>query len=185
MQISEVIELRNKLKAGNNWPLVVRIDNAFRIIDESNSCQFTKWDDANGILYVYSLADPTTATSPRNTGNTISLFAVPYENIQSMETVIHLKDLGTSIDSIGCISNEWKDRIIRLFTKILHPDLVNLSRSDINKATGLVDGYKALDDSDDYYEGRYTQSFAETRRMAEHNAYAAKVAAEKEKQNNN
>ena len=50
---------------------------------------------------------------------------------------------------------------------------------DINKAMGLVDRHKALNDNDDYYAGRYTQSFAETRLMAERNAYAEKVAAEK------
>ena len=44
---------------------------------------------------------------------------------------------------------------------------------------GLVDGQKALNDDDDYYAGRYKQSFQETRMMAEHNAYAEKVAAEK------
>ena len=81
-----------------------------------------------------------------------------------------LKTLPESIDSIGCISNEWKSRIIEIFKTALNPDLVNLSARDINKAMGLVNGEKALNDNDDYYNGRFTESFAETRAKAAHNA---------------
>lgn len=179
MDKDQVIKMRDALKAGRNWPLMVYIDNSFKIIDESNVLQFTKWDDENGILYNYSLTDPNMERSPSNVGGTISAFATNYEFIQSMEVArINLKDLGTSIDSLGCIDSVWKERIIERFRVALNPNLANLSRSDINKAMGIVDGQKALNDNDDYYAGRYAQSFKETRPMAERNAYAEKVAAE-------
>lgn len=180
MEKSQVIKMRNALKAGKNWPLVVYIDNLFKKIDESNSLQFTKWDDENGILYHYSLTDPILERSPSNIGGSISLFATDYEMIQAMEVVrMNISHLGDSIDSLGCISDEWKKRIIDRFNIALDPNLVNLSRSDINTAMGVVDSQKALNDNDDYYAGRYAQPFKETRPMAEHNEYAKKVADEK------
>lgn len=189
MDKAQVIKMRDKLKAGKNWPVIVYIDNLFKKIDESNVLQFTKWDDENGILYHYSLTDPNLERSPSNIGGSVSLFATDYEMIQAMEVArININHLGDSIDSLGCISTEWKERIIKRFETALNPKLVNLSREDINKAMGLVDGQKALNDNDDYYAGRYAQSFAETRPMAKHNEYAEKVAAEKaaaEAKNNN
>lgn len=177
MTKEQVIKMRDTLKAGKNWPLIVYIDNAFRNIDESNVLQFTKWDDENGFLYSYSLTDIIKDNSPSNIGGGVSLFATDYEHIQSMEVAkINIKDLGTSIDALGCISAEWKQRIIDRFNLALNPNLVNLSRSDINKAMGVVDGQKALNDNDDYYAGRYKQSFKETRPMAERNAYAEKTS---------
>ena len=180
MEKSQVIKMRNALKAGKNLPLIVYIDNLFKKIDESNVFQFTKWDDMNGILYSFSLTDPGLERSPSNIGGTVSIFAVDYEMIQAME-VPRLNDdlLGTAIDSLGCISNEWKQRIIDRFKTALNPNITTLSASDINVAMGVVDGNKALNDNDDYYAGRYKQSFAETRAMADHNAYAEKVAADK------
>lgn len=182
MEKSQVIKMRDALKAGKNWPVIVYIDNLFKKIDESNALQFTKWDDEKGILYHYSLTDPTLEHSPSNIGGTISLFATDYEMIQAMElAVLKIDDLGESIDSLKCISPEWKERIIQRFALALDPNLVNLSRSDINKSMGLVNGHKALDDRDDYYAGRFAQSFAETRPMADHNEYAEEVAKEKAK----
>ena len=179
MDKNQVIKMRDKLKAGKNWPLIVFIDNAFRNIDESNVLQFTKWDDENGILYSYSLSDPIKDNTPSNIGGGISLFATEYECIQSLEVAwIGIEDLETSINSLGCISEDWKKRIIERFRIALNPQLVNLSSADINKAMGMIDGQKALNDKDDYYAGRFTQPFAETRPMAERNAYADKVAAE-------
>ena len=179
MEKDRVIKLRDTLKAGKNWPLMVYIDNTFRIIDESNVLQFTKWDDENGFLYNYSITDAN-MNNGNNTTDTISVFATDYESIQSMELArIGLNDLGTSIDALGCISSEWKERIIERFKIALSPNRVNLSRTDINKAMGLVNGNKSIDDSVDYYAGRYPQPFAETRSKADHNAYAEKVAAEK------
>ena len=163
MEKANVIKVRDKLKAGKNWPLLVYIDNTFRLINESNALQFTKWDDENGMLYSYSLTDPRLEKSPSNAGGGISLFAVSYENIQAMEVVrMNLQDLGNSIDSLNCISTEWKERIIKRFEMALNPDVVNLTARDINKAMGVIDGKKALNDNDEYYENRFTQSFAET-----------------------
>lgn len=186
MEKDQVIKMRNALKAGKNWPVIIYIDNLFKKIDESNTFQFTKWDDENGILYHYSLTDPNLETSPSNIGGSISLFATDYEMIQAMEVAcIGIDQLDTSIDSLKCITSEWKERIVNRFKTALNPNLVNLSREDINKAMGVVDGQKALNDNDDYYAGRFTQSFAETRPMAKHNEYAAKVAAEKAEENKN
>jgi hypothetical protein len=186
MTKDQVIKMRTKLKAGKNWPLIIYIDNAFRNIDESNTLQFTKWDDEEGILYSYALSDPIKDGSPSNIDAGVALFATDYEMIQSMEVVrINIEDLGDSIDSLGCISDEWKGRIIKRFELALNPNLVNLNRSDINKVMGVIDNQKALNDDDDYYAGRYTQPFKETRTMAERNAYAEKVAKEKEEATNN
>lgn len=180
MEKSQVIKMRNALKAGKNWPVVVYIDNSFRIIDETNVFQFTKWDDENGILYNYSLAHPLLDSSPSNVGGGVSLFATDYENIQSMEVAkINIDDLDASIVSLGCISEDWKDRIVNRFKTALNPELVNLSNMDINKSMGVIDEQKALNDNDDYYNRRFTQPFAETRPMAERNAFAEKQANEK------
>ena len=163
MEKADVIKVRDKLKAGKNWPLIIYIDNTFRLINESNTLQFTKWDDENGMLYSYTLTDPRLERSPSNIGGGISLFAVSYEHIQAMEVVrMNLKDLGDSIDSLNCITKEWKERIIKRFELALNPDVVNLTARDINKAMGVVDGQKALNDNDEYYENRFTESFAET-----------------------
>lgn len=163
MEKADIIKWRNTLKAGKNWPLIVYIDNTFRLIDESKVLQFTKWDDENGILYNYSLTNPILDDSPSNIGGTISLFSVAYEHIQAMEVArMNLTNLSDSIDSIGCISEEWKKRIIERFEKALNPQLVNLTARDINKVMGVIDGQKALNDNDEYYENRFTQSFAET-----------------------
>lgn len=174
MEKADVIKLRDRLKAGKNWPLIIYIDNTFRLINESNVLQFNKWDDENGILYNYSLTDPIKEKSPSNIGGFISLFAVPYEHIQAMEIArLTLDNLGDSIDALGCISDEWKQRIIERFKTALNPNLVNLSARDINKAMGVIDGKKALNDNDDYYDGRFTEPFAETRAKAEYNAAIA------------
>ena len=180
MEKSQVIKMRDALKAGKNIPLIVYIDNLFRKIDESNVLQFTKWDDENAILYHYALPDPGLEHSPSNIGSAISLFATDYEMIQAMEApAINFKDLGDSIDSLKCIAPEWKERIIERFRLALNPDMNGLTHENINKVMGVIDGHKALNDNDDYYAGRYTQPFKETRMMAERNAYAEKVAAEK------
>lgn len=180
MEKSQVIKMRNALKAGKNLPLIVYIDNLFTKINESNVFQFTKWDDDNCILYSFSLTPPGMEECPSNVGGTISVFATDYEMIQAMEVAaLPIELLGTSIDSLGCISDEWKQRIIDRFKTALDPNIVTLSAADINKAMGVVDGHKALNDNDDYYAGKYMQPFAETRPMADHNAYAEKVAAEK------
>lgn len=177
MEKDRVIQMRDKLKAGKNLPLIIYIDNLFKKIDESNVFQFTKWDDENGILYNYSLTDPNLEEYSSNIGGSIEVFATDYEMIQAMAVPrLNLNDLGTSIESLGCISDEWKQRIIDRFKTALDPNTVILSREKINKAMGVVDGHKALDDSVDYYTGKYPQPFAETRIMADHNEYAKSVA---------
>ena len=182
MDKERVIELRNKLKAGKNLPLIVYIDNAFRIIDEANVLQFTKWDDDNGYLYVYGLTDNNMGRP--DIGDGVSLFAVDYESIQSMEVPrMDISCLEDSIDSIGCIGDEFKKRIVNGIKSALNPNLVNYTRADINKAMMLADNNKAIDDSVDYYTGKYPQPFKETRMMAEHNKYAESIKATEKTEN--
>lgn len=183
METSKVIAVRDALKAGKNLPLTIYIDNAFRIINENNKFQFTKWDDENGVLYNYALTNPNIASSPSNIGGEMSLFAVSYESIQAMEVIrLPFNELPNSIDSLtksgAVISDEWKNIIINRFSKALNPNLVNMSPTDINKASGIIDGQKAVNDNDDYYNHKFTEPFAETRPMAERNEYAKKVAEE-------
>jgi hypothetical protein len=185
MTKEQVIKMRNALKAGKNLPLIVYIDNAFRNIDETNVLQFTKWDDENGFLYVYSVSDPIKDHSPSNLTGGVSLFATDYECIQSMEVArINIDDLERSIDWLDCISTEWKQRIIERFKLALNPQLTSISSSNINEVMGVTDGNVAMNDNDDYYAGRYTESFAETRAMANRNEYAEKVAKEQQTENN-
>ena len=159
MEKADVIKVRDTLKAGLNLPLVIYIDNTFLLIDESKTFQFTKWDDENGILYNYALTNPIKEQSPSNIGGSITLFAVGYEHIQAMEVSrLNLTTLEKTIDSIGTISKEWKDKIIKMFAGALEPNRAELSAKDINTLMGA--GF--LNDKDDYYNGRFTQSFAET-----------------------
>ena len=180
MTKEQVIKMRTVLKAGKNWPLIVYIDNAFRNINEANALQFTKWDDENGILYHYSISDPIKDHSPSNLDGGVSLFATDYEMIQSMEVAnIRLDDLGASIDSLNNISDEWKQRIIERFKLALNPNKAFISREEINKAMGVIDNHKAINDSDDYYNNRFTESFAETRAAANRNEYVENLAKAK------
>ena len=176
MENSDIISLRDTLKAGKNLPLRIFIDNAFQIIDESNKFQFTKWDDTNGILYSFKMVHLNMDRCPNNKHQSISLFAVPYEIIQAMEiSTLPISDIGTVIDSIkdnGCtFSDEFKKAIIHTYTEVLAPDRITLTPSDINSILGP----NVVNDKDDYYYGKYVESDKETQRYREHNKYVDEV----------
>lgn len=160
------IKVRNTLKAGKNLPLIVYINNSFRTIDETSVFQFTKWDDDAGILYLYSLVNPITSQIPSNIGGELSLFAVSYDTIEAMEVArLPYSELENSINSLinvggVTISDTYKKHILNMFKTALTNN-PNLTRTDINKAMGIIDGNKALDDGDSYYAGTYKESFKE------------------------
>lgn len=186
MEKNTLIKARTALKAGKNLPLRIIINNLHRIVNEANIFQFTKWDDDNEILYVYSLPDPVNLKSPSNKDGAICLLAEPYEYIEALELAsFPLSELENSLNSLiaagASISDETKERVIKLFNAIYDPRNVNLGPTEINRIIGTVDGRLAVNDNDDYYEGKFKQSFAETRSTAANNAY---VDSLKDNENN-
>lgn len=172
MEPDKVIRMRNALKAGMNLPVKVLINNTYTIIDEGAVGQFTKWDDENGILYSYRLTDMQSDTSPSNVSQTVSLVAIEYNAVEGMEvSALPYKYLSKSIDSLtsqgATIADEFKNRIISVFGQLLRTDMYDLTHEDINK----IVGYDALNTNDDYYAGRFKESFQETRPMDERNKY--------------
>lgn len=165
-----VISTRTALKAGHNLPLKVYSDNNFAIIDESLPLNFTKWDDANGILYSFRLASFDQSRMPTNSDNAISVVAVSYDFIQVMEVApMPLKffnELVSTIKASGvAFSNEFRDQIRYNFEEALHKDRWRLAPNDINAMTGTT----VMDDSDHYYAGKFNESFKETRTYAKRN----------------
>ena len=172
MENEQVISLRDTLKAKKNLPLRIFIDNSFQIIDEGNKFQFTKWDDVNGILYSFKMVHLNMDKSPNNKHQAISLFAVPYEVIQSMEiSFLPIDEVSNVIDSIrtsGCqFGEDFEKVIIHTFKEVLAPDRITLTPSDINSILGP----NAVNDKDDYYYNKYIESAKETQRYKEHNNY--------------
>lgn len=175
MEKSEVIKLRETLrKTGSkqNTPLRIFSNNSFTIIDESNIFEFTKWDDANGILYSFKLINPNNDKHPNNKSGAVSLFAVPYDRIEAIEIpYLPIDDIDDLVDNMkenNCtFSDDYKNLIKHTFKDILHPDRITLSPSDIN----TIIGPDSVNDKDDYYKGKFTENFIETRRHAEHNEF--------------
>lgn len=172
MDRNEVIKIRDTLKCGCNLPVRVLIDNVFTIIDESKPTQFTIWDDDNEVLYSYRLVDPQTETCPSNKGQAVSLFAVSYTSIQAIELpvlpMVHLEQSIENIKNNGKnISDDFKQRIINTYKDVLNPNISELSHSTINNLTG-----SNLDTDDDYYNGKFKESFQETKRYRELNKLA-------------
>lgn len=184
MEIKEVILLRDTIKCGKNLPVRVCIDNCFTIIDESNHTQYTIWDDGNGILYSFRLVDVQGDTCPDNRQQAVSLFAVNYTNIQAIEVpLLPVDDIATAIANIRssgkAVSTDFEERIIKSYKGILSGNLVDLSHEDINKLTG-----SNLNTSDDYYAGRFTQSFRETLPTRERNKYVDELNAKNNTETN-
>lgn len=171
MTKEQIINLRNTLKAGKNFALRMTVTDLFTTIDESNKFQFTKWDDTNGILYSFKLVNNITDVTPNNNGNYISVMAIAYADLTSMEVVaLPVNELDTffaSLASSGCnMSNDFKKLIKHTFTSVLHPDRYQLPPTLINELLGE----NTVNDKDDYYAGRFTESTKETLRYAERNA---------------
>jgi len=184
MEKDKLIKMRTALKAGKNIPVRVFLDNNNGVIDETNKLQFTKWDDDNGIIYVYRLLSPQLMQSPQNSEGELTCFAYDYECIQGMEIArLPLSLLGESIDSLGCISAQYKEHIISMFTEALDPNRVNMYPTDINKMMGIIDGHKSINDDDSYYEGKFTEPFKETLSVRERNKYINSLKDEESKTN--
>mgnify|MGYP003533966772 FL=1 len=171
MEKEDVIKIRTAIKAGKNLPVRVFVDNAFTIIDESQTFQFTKWDDDNGILYSFRLIDPQSDKIPNNIEQAVSVYSTSYANIQAIETpVVPMKDMDSlfgTIEATGCkFSEDFKSLIKHAFTEVLHHDRYQLSSSDINSILGP----NTVNDKDDYYYNKFTENFKETRRYADRNA---------------
>ena len=176
MEAERVIAMRNTLKGKYNFPLIVYINNMYRLIDESNTLTFTKWDDSNHVLYVIALSDPNISQTPSNVNNELSVFAVDYEAIEAMEIPkLPRKYLENILDQIiasgAPIAEEYYNGIINMFNQACDPNRVNLTPTDMNKLMGVRDGRLAVNDKDSYYEGKFTENYAETRLAADHNKF--------------
>lgn len=171
MEKTKLIKLRDTLKTVENFPLRIFINNGHSIADESLVTQFTKWDDTNGLLYVFRLIGMQEDNIPNNLHQSISVFVADYEEIQAMEIVrLPLSKIGGCIDGItasGCkISNDFKKRIIDTFEQLLDPNRYRLSPADINRAVSSNELQEtvpnAVNEKDDYYTGKLVESYQET-----------------------
>jgi hypothetical protein len=179
MQKEEVITLRNTLKTVENFPLRVFIDNGNTIVDESLKTQFTKWDDNNGILYSFRLIGMQEDSAPNNREQAISLIAIDYDTIQAMEiSRLPVGKIAACIDGLNKsgagIGDEFKNLIVSTFTKLLTTDRSSLSPSDMNRiissSTLQSDAPDAVNEKDDYYAGKFTESHQETLAVNRYNA---------------
>ena len=162
MEKEEVIRIRTALKGGCNLPLIVMIDNAFDLIDESNKLQFVKWDDANGVIYHFRLTDMQADRSPSNESKTLSVFAATYDMIQAMEVarlpLDKLEDVIASMEEQGVnFKPEFRESIIYTYNEVLHSDRWKMTHKNINAILGT----EALNTKDEYYDGRFTENFKE------------------------
>jgi hypothetical protein len=82
MEISEVVRVRDKLKAGKDIPVRIIADN-MQIINEQND--YVIWDDTNGIITVIR------PNAERHINKKdISILCFDYTSIQYLETFISL-----------------------------------------------------------------------------------------------
>ena len=171
MTVQEVINLRNALRAGHNYPLRINISGNSNPFDESLAMERIIWDDNNGVVYCFRLIDPQMDHLATNHAQAITLVAIDYTAIESMEVVaLPIKDLDDVFTSIeeysgATLAETTKSGIKELFNGILNPNLVNLTRADLDK----IDGPSFTGDKDDYYNGTYAESFKETTRYRKRN----------------
>jgi len=168
------IKMRDALKGNKNIPLrVMAMDGPIVIVDESIAFAYTKWDDANGILYQWRLLSPNDhPQAGSNIANAVNTVAIPYEYIGVMQAVISVEDLDAqfgSIEASGCAFNnaQFKETIKNTFKEAQHPDRWRLDPKDIN----AIHGFDIMNTKDNYYRGEFTEPFKETRPKAARNAY--------------
>lgn len=167
MDAVKVRSLREKLKAGKNFPLSVNINNNTRLIDESVPGQFTLWDDDNEILY--SISFSAMELNPGRMGG-ITVFGVSYELVEGMQiSELPVDQLPTVLKSI-CVSDEvatsqHQQAIYNFFEYMCNPN-TEKSRAIINQLTG-----SNLPTADDYYNGKMAYSFKETTPSRDNNKY--------------
>lgn len=185
MDKEKIIKLRNTLKTAGNLPLRVFINNAHTVVDESLKTQFTIWDDTNGIIYSFRLIGMQEDDTPNNRQQAVSLFAADYEEIQAMEIVrLPIDDIDKTIDGMiksGVqVSDNFRKRIAHTYKELLHPDRYKMSPTDMNNllsSSRLQDGVPdAVNEKDDYYAGKFTESYQETHTI---NAYNASIKNDK------
>ena len=170
--IERVVVLRDSLKGDKNLPLLIHSETGNAVISESNLMSFTKWDDDNGILYSFRLKNLTNTQNPSNLSNEIEVIGVPYDHISTIETahmeLKHLDGVFGSMEAHGITFKEgFKDQIKYVFKEALHPNRWGLDHSELN----AMHGFEALNTKDEYYRGRFAESFKETRDTAERNAW--------------
>jgi hypothetical protein len=178
MDPNAAIKLRDTLKCGKNLPLRIFVNNAFAVIDESLTTQFTIWADEESMLYVYRLIGPQEDTYPNNRGKAISLYACNYEFIEGMEVCrLPLDDIATSLNMIEAnghsMSDEFKERVARSYKLILDDDRHTMSHAAINNETGSM-----LDTKDAWYGDKYQEAFKETLQERKHNLNVIKEVEE-------
>ena len=171
MTNAEIISWRESLRGGKNLPLRIIFDNQFNF-DESLTFNFIKWDDANGIVYTFSLPNPADLTSPGNQPNFVKVFSAPYDKIWYIESIVPmdlLDDVFKSIEDNGCtaFAAGAKERIKRVLSEAIDPKRWGLEPEDINS----IHGYRIMDDNVEYYRSRFPENFKETRDHALHNQY--------------
>ena len=169
MEKDLVIKLKNILRGDQNYPLRVFIADNVTVVDETSITQVTKWDDENGIIYSFRLPGPTITDIPNNAPKAISITAISYENIQGIEVIrVPVSNLDAIFDKIDAISSTEGETIKKLYNFLLSNDLTNINPSTIAAAMGASA-------KDDYYNGKYTENFKETRPRANINAYAEEI----------
>lgn len=158
MDAVKVKNLREKLRAGQNFPITVNINNNTRLIDESAPGQFTLWDDDNEILYSIFITpmecDPLV--------NSVTVFGVHYELIEGMQlSKLPVDYLPQVLESI-CVSDkiatkEHQDKIVNAMNFLLSTSVKDKTRENVNRFTGAN-----LSTKDDYYNGKLAYSKQET-----------------------
>lgn len=158
MDKERVIKLRTALKGEKNIPLMIHVDNMFRVIDESLQNHIVLWDDANGFLYDFSMSNDIQNTSPSD-NKTVSTFGIDYESIQAIEAPCYTTDdipkvvnsiIASGANSMGnAIPAKAGETLKDIFDKLLSTDTTYKTREGWNKLTG-----GNLDTSVDYYQGK-------------------------------
>ena len=141
MTKEQVIQIRDAIKAGKNLPLKLFITDVTTDVNEANALTAVKWDDVNGIIYVYRLEAMSLMSSPSDRTKTISLYATTYENITGMEVgklpVEDIRTTSSNIRSTGAtFSEDFENWVYDMFNNALSSDRVRLEHYDVNQLTG-------------------------------------------------
>lgn len=168
------IKIRDALKGGKNIPLrIMFMDGPVVIMNEADTFAYTKWDDANGIIYYWRLLNPNDhQQAGSNLAQAVNVIAAPYEYIGVMQAVTPLDMLDNQFSAIeaagASMSATFKETIKNTFKEAQHPDRWRLSPYDINAIHGK---HGIVSEEDDYYKGKFTEPFKETRPKAELNEW--------------
>ena len=188
MTKEDVIRIRDQYKMGMNLPVRVLINNSFIVYDERSLTQYTIWDDEHGVIYSIRLPDPQTDLTGSNRQQQIMVFCNSYDTIEAIEIpTMPLELLPKLIKSMRdngiTISEGFEKHMIYAYGEILHKDRWKLDAEDLRTIYGDASKQEGIANAtisdEDYYKGKYAQSFQETVRYRNHNEYI------KSKNNNN